>query len=128
MSYWKKPIDAAKIAVSAPIEDRHRGRTEREEEIEPRHHVDAGGDHRRRVNQRGDRRRSRHRVGEPDVERNLRAFSRRADEEADADDGEHRQTPQRHLLEPAGHSTRLVGDLVAQLAELHGGTERHSSR
>jgi hypothetical protein len=61
---------------------------ELEQRRHPRDHEDAGGHHRRRVDQRGDRRRAFHRVGQPDVERELRALAHRADEEADADDGD----------------------------------------
>ncbi len=96
---------------------RHGGRAEREEEVEPRHHVDAGGHHGGRVDQRRDGRRSGHRVRQPDVERQLRALSRRADEEEDADDCQHREAPERHALEALGHAGALVADLVAQLAE-----------
>ena len=48
-------------------------------------HVDAGSDHRRGVDERGDRRRARHRVGQPDVQRYLSGLARRADEEEDCD-------------------------------------------
>ena len=49
-----------------------------------RDHVDAGGDHGGGVDQRGDRRGAGHRVGQPDVERNLRRFSGRADQQQQA--------------------------------------------
>ena len=48
-------------------------------------HVDTGGDHRRRVDQRRHRRRTFHRVRQPDVEGNLRALAGRADEQEQAD-------------------------------------------
>jgi hypothetical protein len=54
------------------------------------HHEDAGGHHRRRVDQRGDRRRAFHRVRQPDVQRHLRGLAHRADEQADADHRRHR--------------------------------------
>ena len=47
--------------------------------------IHAGGHHRRRMNQRGDRRRSRHRVGQPDMQRYLRRLAGGADEQQDAD-------------------------------------------
>ena len=47
--------------------------------VQPRDHVDAGGHHRRGVDQRRDRRRTGHRVGQPDVERDLRRLAGRAD-------------------------------------------------
>ena len=105
---------------------RHGHGTEREEEIEPGDHVHARRDHGGGVDQRGNRRRPGHRVGEPDIERDLRALAGRADEQADADQGQHRQAEERHRAEPARHAARLVGDLVAQLAELDGGAELHS--
>ena len=48
-------------------------------------HVDAGGHHRRGVNERRHRRRSRHGVRQPDVQRNLRRLAGGADEQQDAD-------------------------------------------
>ena len=45
------------------------------ERAEPRDHVDAGRHHRRRVDQRRHRRRALHRVGQPDVQRDLRALA-----------------------------------------------------
>ena len=47
--------------------------------------IDAGGDHRGGVDQRGDRRRAFHRVGKPGVQRHLRRFRGAADEQRDAD-------------------------------------------
>ena len=52
-------------------------------------HVDAGGDHRRRVDQRRDRRRPFHRVRQPDEQRNLRALPGRADEQEQTDHRQH---------------------------------------
>ena len=52
-------------------------------------HVHARGHHRRRVDQRRDRRRTLHRVRQPDVERNLRALAGRADEQQQADRRQH---------------------------------------
>ena len=45
------------------------------------HHVHARRHHGRRVDQRADRRRAFHRVRQPDVQRKLRGFSGRADEQ-----------------------------------------------
>ena len=58
---------------------------ELEQRAHPRDHEDAGRHHRRRVDQRGDRGRALHRVGQPHVQRNLRRLAHRADEQADAD-------------------------------------------
>ena len=64
-------------------EPRHR--RHREEEAAARDQVDARGDHRRRVDERRDRRRAGHGVGQPDVERDLRALAGAAEEEEEAD-------------------------------------------
>ena len=50
-----------------------------------RDHVHASGDHGRGVDQRANRRRTGHGVGQPDVERNLRRFSGRAEQQQQAD-------------------------------------------
>ncbi len=47
--------------------------------------IDAGGDHRRRVDQRRDRRRAGHRIGQPDVQRNLRALARDTNDQQQRD-------------------------------------------
>ena len=77
---------AAKKAVAAPtmatISERE-GRAV-EEDVGAGDHVDAGGDHRGRVDERGDRRRAFHGVGQPDVERKLRALAGGAEEQAAA--------------------------------------------
>ena len=52
-------------------------------------HIHTGRYHRRCVDQRGDRRGSLHRIGKPDVERNLRALPRRANEKEQADERNH---------------------------------------
>ncbi len=61
--------------------DRHRARRQQVDGVHARDHVDAGGHHGGGVNQRRDRRRAGHRVGQPDVERNLRRLAGGADEE-----------------------------------------------
>ena len=65
-----------------------------------RDQVDARGDHRRGVDQRRDRRRALHRVGQPDVERELAALADRAREQAQARPEQHR------LAEQAGVEQR----------------------
>ena len=54
-----------------------------------RHHVHARGDHGRGVNQRADRGGTFHGVRQPDVQRKLRGFSRRADEQQQGNRREH---------------------------------------
>ena len=58
-------------------------RAHRVDAIAPRYEVDAGGDHRGRVDQGADRGRARHGIGEPHVERDLRALAGGPDEEQD---------------------------------------------
>jgi hypothetical protein len=57
----------------------------RVEEAEAADHVDTRGHHRGCVDQRGDRSRARHRVGQPDVERNLGRLPAGSEEEAQPD-------------------------------------------
>ncbi len=58
-----------------------------EEDVGAGDQVDAGGDHRRRVDQRGDRGRALHRVRQPGVERHLRRLGEGADQQQQADRG-----------------------------------------
>ena len=71
-----------------PGDDDHRLRCVPEERVHAGDEVDAGINHRRRVDERGDGRRALHRVGQPDVERELRALAGGAaeHEERDQDD------------------------------------------
>ena len=62
-------------------DDEHRRRRHDVEEVEPGDHVDAGRNHRRRMDERADRRRAFHCIGQPDVERYLRGLARCPDEE-----------------------------------------------
>ena len=59
--------------------------------------VDAGRDHRGRVDQGADRRRAFHRVGQPDVQRELRRLADAAEEDAQAGGDQH----------PVGHGAVL---------------------
>ncbi len=61
--------------------DVERGRRHRIEEAHPRDHVDAGRHHGGGVDQRRNRRRAGHGVGQPHVERNLRRLAGGADEQ-----------------------------------------------
>ena len=83
MSFCTRPIVPAISAVAAPIagDDRQRRRRVREQHGVAADHVDARRDHRRGVDQRGDRRRAFHRVRQPDVERDLRRLAGRAEEQ-----------------------------------------------
>ena len=62
-------------------DDEHRDGRAGEERVHARDHVDAGGDHGGGVDQRADGRGAFHRVGQPDVERQLRRFADGAGEE-----------------------------------------------
>ncbi len=66
--------------------DHHGGRTEAEEDVAARNDVDARGDHRCGVDQGRHRGRSGHRIGQPDIEWNLRRLADRTDEEKQRDD------------------------------------------
>ncbi len=55
-----------------------------EQRVHARDQVDAGGDHRRGVDQRADRRRALHRVGQPRVKRDLRRLGEGADQQQQA--------------------------------------------
>ena len=68
----------------------HRIGRQHEQRVGARDHVDAGGDHRRRVDQSGDRRGTFHRVGQPDIQRELRRLAAGADEQQQAGGGDHR--------------------------------------
>ena len=78
----------------------HRAR-ELEERRRARDQVDAGGHHRRRVDQGADRRRAFHRVRQPRVERELRRLGDRAAEQAERDQDQHRLGQARRLREHA---------------------------
>ena len=116
MSNCVTAITAAKSEVKVPIDhhDRHAalgGRVEREEAGDQ---VDAGDDHRRGVDQRGDRRRPLHRVREPDVQREHRALAGRARVDQHRREGERAHAHERHALE-AGDGRRVaeVGEVQA---------------
>ena len=83
MSFCTRPIVPAISAVADADDgdDRQRHRRVAEEHRVAPDHVDARGHHRRGVDQRGDRRRAFHRVGQPDVERNLRRLAGGAEEQ-----------------------------------------------
>ena len=66
-------------------------RRELEDRVEPHDHVNARSHHRRRVDQRADRRRAFHGVRQPDVERNLRRLAGGADKQEQSDRRHHRR-------------------------------------
>ena len=108
MSVCAIAIVAANSAVSRADPRDHRARDaapRRRGTISRHDHVDAGGHHGRGVDQRRDRRRARHRVGQPDVERDLRRLAGRADEEAQPD---HVDEPP--AARPEGVRHRALGD------------------
>ena len=63
----------------------HLQRVRREQRINARHEEHARGDHRGSVDEGGDRRRTFHRVGQPDVERELAGFADGTAKEEQAD-------------------------------------------
>ena len=116
MSLLTRPIVAAKIGVKPPMhgDDRQRLRHRSKSGIDAADQVDAGGDHRRGVDQRRDRRRAFHRVGQPDVQRELAALADGAREQAQA------RPEQDRLAEQAGVNSgpRVLLGLVEQLGQL----------
>jgi len=96
---------------------RHELRDPRRELIDhvrPHHHVDARRHHGRGVDEGGHRRRTGHRVRQPDVERNLRALAHRADEEAERHEARQGETGHRGTC----HQTRIGGNLREDRAVL----------
>ena len=91
---------AASAAPSAEMspdseQDRPRRRCSLEERPRPSDQEHAGRDHRRRVDERRDRRRTLHGVGQPDVERELRRLADGADREQHRGGGEGRGSHRR---------------------------------
>src|SRR6202167_1012941 len=68
---------------------KHRDRRSRKERMHACHHVNARGHHRRRRNQRAHRRRTFHRVRQPDVQRQLRRLSNCAGKKQQTNPCEH---------------------------------------
>ena len=79
------PAAIRHVAAATITTTRLRRRRQRVEAVQPRDHVDAGRDHRRGVDEGRDRRRAGHRVGQPDVQRDLGRLARRSEEEQQAD-------------------------------------------
>ena len=82
-----------------------------EDRVRARDQVDAGGDHRRRVDERADRRRALHRVRQPRVQRDLRRLRDRAAEQAERDEvhGRRRELPARLRTTVAKASEPVCG-------------------
>ena len=68
------------------------------ENIHPRGHVDAGGHHRRGVNQCAHRSRSSHRVRQPNEKRNLRRFAGGADKKKERRQRDDRPAPEQRIF------------------------------
>ena len=66
-------------------------RGHQEQAMGTRNQVDTGGDHGRGVNQRGDRGWTRHRVGQPCLQRQLRGFTHSATQQ-------HQRCPPQHVV------------------------------
>ena len=97
-----------------PRDHRGRARRLRVEEAEPADHVDAGRHHGGGVDQRRDRRRAGHGVGQPDVERDLRRLAHGTEEEAEPDQrGELPGRRPRQEAEPARQRHGLLRDARA---------------
>ncbi len=78
------------MAVAAPMQatTMRAAGAQVEEDVAARDHVDARRDHGGGVDERGDRRGAFHRVGQPDVERDLRGLAGGAEDEQEGDGGE----------------------------------------
>ena len=109
----------------AGVGDRHPGFV-REQREAPADEVDAGGDHRRRVNQCTDWRRPFHRVREPDLERELGRLADAAEEHAQPGDYKH---PIRHCPIPRSLQFGLLGgiddEIIGEVGDWMEMTGRH---
>src|SRR5665213_996703 len=88
-----------------------------EEDTRAGNHVYAGRDHGGGVDERGDRCGTFHGVGQPDIERKLRALSGRAEKQTKRDGGEHTTLP-----------GRACGQLRRDLAEGQGAEVRQQKK
>ncbi len=126
MSCCTMPMVAAKMRGGRADDgdDAEREGRAVEERVAARDHVDAGGDHGGRVDERGDRRGAFHRVGQPDVERNLRGLAGGAEDQQQRDGGEEAALP----LGMRGDRGEDVGEVRACRSGRSAGTSRAGSR
>ena len=119
MSRWPMAIVAAEQRGERTDgrHDRERDRGELEEGGRAGDHVDAGGHHRRGVDEGRDRGRALHGVGEPDVERDLRGLARCADEQQQRDRGRHADAQQ-----PVG-----LAEHDTEVERAEGGEDQHEA-
>ena len=83
-----------------------RGRREIPQRREARDEIHARGDHRCGMDERGDRSRTFHRIGEPRMQRDLRRFRHRTDEEPDTDREHERFAKRSGFCEDIGKRNR----------------------
>ncbi len=116
MSVITSATVAATTSVTAAADraDVGRGRRPLEQHMHARDQVDAGGDHRGGVDQRGHRRRALHRVGKPRVQRDLRGLGERADEQQQAGDDDRRPVVREVLMDGVEHREELHRPGVAE--------------
>ena len=114
MSFCTRPTVAANNAVVAPMKvTKVCGvRRELEQRRQPRHHEHAGRHHGGGVDQRRDRRRAFHRVGQPGVQQELRRLAHRAHEQQQADQRQRVDVPAEEVDGLAGERGRLREDGV----------------
>ncbi len=86
------------------------------------HHVNAGSHHGCCVDQRGDRCGAFHSIGQPDIERNLRALAGGAEKQAQSNDRQHATLPGRVHCEVGADLAEGQGAEVTQQQE-HGNEE-----
>ena len=97
-------------------------------------HVHAGRDHRRGVDQRADGRGAFHRVGQPDVQRELGALAARAEHQQQANRrgqpaaDEHRRIAQPHLSQHAHADDRIAAGAkgIVEIERAVGGPDQET--
>ena len=114
MSFCTRPTVAAKIAVVAPMKMTKAWAVGRqlEQRRQPRHHEHAGGHHGGGVDERGDRRRALHGVGQPGVQQELRRLAHRAHEQQQTDDRQRVDVQAQEVKGLADEARRLREDGV----------------
>ena len=120
MSNCVSAMVAANMAVMPPVHVTTSSAVGRlvEYRVAPGHHEYAGRDHRRRVDERGDRGRAFHRVRQPDVQRELGGLAYRSGEEKERDYGDKAVAVAKYVDHLTGaRAGRGEHDVVVQAAE-----------
>ena len=96
---------------SHPCNDVHHVGGQNKNTAHAHDHVHARGHHRRRVDEGGNRRRTRHRIGQPNIKRNLRRFAARADKQTQTGQSDRPHEP---ALRTRGHARRQI-DIIERV-------------